>query len=84
MTDRTLKILHKFFVVLSIFALSVGLYDFVKGNTETMKIGSFVTFIVLSYICKYYYVIVYWSKRIDIINTQERERQLRSGEMKEK
>lgn len=84
MTDRTLTILHKFFVVLSLFALAVGLYDFIKGNTDTFRIGSFVTFILLSYICKFYYVIMYWAKRIDSLNTEERERQLRSGEMKEK
>lgn len=83
-TDRNLTILHKIFVLLSLFALGVALYDFIKGNTDTFQIHNFITFIIIAFIFKFYYVIMYCCKKIDTINTEERARQLRTGEIHDK
>lgn len=47
------------------------------GYSDSIDIGPTFTFMFFAFFAKYQYAIQYWLNRLEIINTQEREKQLR-------
>ncbi|MEG2053245.1 MAG: hypothetical protein RRZ92_04810 [Bacilli bacterium] len=46
------------------------------GYSESIDMGPTFTFMFFAFFAKYQYAIQYWLSKLEIINTQERNRQL--------
>jgi len=66
------------FSLLAICSICLALYNKYMGYSESIDIGHTFTFIFFAFFSKYQYAIQYWLSKLEIINTQEREKHLRN------
>jgi len=75
--DNFLKLSTYMFWLLTIWSIGMALYNKYMGYSDSIDIGPTFTFMFFAFFAKYQYAIQYWLNRLEIINTQEREKQLR-------
>lgn len=57
-------------------SIGLALYNKYMGYSQSIDMGSTFTFMFFAFFAKYQYAIQYWLSKLEIINTQERNRQL--------
>lgn len=75
--DNFLKLSAYMLWLLAIWSISLILYDKYMGYSESIDMRPTFTFIFFAFFAKYQYTIQYWLNKLETINTQEREKQLR-------
>ncbi|WP_436897607.1 hypothetical protein [Acinetobacter gyllenbergii] len=83
-TDRCLNFLFYIFLVAGFFAIGIELKNFLRVDDKQIELKPAFTFLFWAFFAKYFYAIQYWLKKLDSINSEERSRQLSTGEIKEK
>lgn len=74
--DNFLKLSAYMFWLLAIWSVGLTLYDKYMGYSESIDMGPTLTFMFFTFFTKYQYAIQYWLSKLEMINTQERNRQL--------
>lgn len=74
--DNLLKFSTFFFWLLALWSICLSLYNLYTGYSKNVEIGTTLTFMFFAFLSKYQYAIQYWLNKLEIINKQERERQL--------
>lgn len=74
--DNFLKLSTYMFWLLTMWSIGMALYNKYMGYSESIDMGSTFTFMFFAFFSKYQYAIQYWLSKLEIINTQERNRQL--------
>ena len=75
--DNFLKLSTYMFLLLAIGSIGVTLYEKYMGYAESIDMGPTFTFMFFAFFAKYQYAIQYWLSKLETINTQERNRQLK-------
>ncbi len=74
--DNLLKLSTYMFWLLTMWSIGMALYDKYMGYSESIDMGPTFTFMFFAFFSKYQYAIQYWLSKLEITNTQERNRQL--------
>lgn len=64
------------FWLFAMWSIGLALYNKYMGYSESIDMGPTFTFMFFAFFAKYQYAIQYWLSKLEIINTQERNRQL--------
>lgn len=74
--DNFLKLSTYMFWLLAICSIGLTLYEKYMGHSESIDIGPTFTFMFFAFFAQYQYAIQYWLSKLEIINTQERNKKL--------
>lgn len=80
-TDRCLTLIFYIFLGLALFALGIQFYEKIFSNRQNIDLTTPFNFIFWAFFAKYNYAIQYFLKKIALINNEERNRQLTTGEI---
>lgn len=80
--DNFLRLSFFIFMVLTFLSLGQSIYDRVTGEAEQIVLKPALTFMFFAFFAKYQYAFQYWAKRLERINEEERQRQLRIDQEK--